>query len=68
MKAIWIEAAHLLGWQWSEAHGGYINESERTGPAWADYIVERDAEDACWRSGVETLRQVHDTIEEANCL
>lgn len=48
-------AAELLGWQWSHAHGGYINESHRRqGGQWSDYQVAETAEDACFIDGIET--------------
>lgn len=67
---IWIEAAALLGWKWSNAHNGYINENERTGPNWDDYVVAMDAEDACHVDGacVDTIRKAIDIIAEATPL
>lgn len=58
---IWKPCAAKLGWQWSPAHNGYINEGERIfdhkRARWGDYRVEDDAEEACFTSGVETLEQ-----------
>lgn len=59
-EGIWKPCAAKLGWYWSHAHGGYINEGERGymgREGWAGYRVETDVEDACFTSGVETLEQ-----------
>lgn len=58
----WKIAAHALGWRWSSAHDGYINERYRNRPnedpnGWGSYEVEPDAEHACFRDGIETIEQ-----------
>lgn len=68
MDKIWKDAAHILGWKWSAAHDGYINERERKGPTWADYIVASDAEEACHIEGIDRLQKALNVIQEANCL
>jgi hypothetical protein len=57
--AIWQPLAKQLGWRWSHAHGGYINESHRSRPepGWGSYDVADDAEAACDASGIETIEQ-----------
>ncbi len=63
LDAVWAEVADLMGWKWSAAHNGYINENERRGPTWADYVVAPDAREACFLSGVETERDAFAQIE-----
>lgn len=57
--AIWTPLAKRLGWDWSAAHGGYINESHRNRPqpGWGSYDVAETSEDACFISGVETIEE-----------
>jgi hypothetical protein len=57
MSSSYQKAAGLLGWKWSDAHGGLISESHRKGPDWADYFVAEDAEDACFQDGIENDAQ-----------
>lgn len=64
LDTLWIEVADLNGWRWSKAHDGYINECERKGPNWADYVVAPDAREACFLSGIETCREAHQCIED----
>lgn len=57
-EGVWKPCAAKLGWYWSSAHGGYINEGQRDqGLGWDSYRVQEDVEDACFASGVETLEQ-----------
>jgi len=53
--SIWMQTAIRLGWRYSAAHDGFISENHRNGPEWADYVVRRTAEDACFLDGVETV-------------
>lgn len=47
--------AKHLGWKFSSAHGGYINDQERNGKEGnAGYVVAETAEEACRISGVES--------------
>ena len=59
-KAVYRKAAGLLGWVWSHAHGGYINDRYRDRPntspnRWDSYRVADDAEEACFWDHIETL-------------
>lgn len=53
----YTKAAELLGWKWSNAHGGFISEGHRNGSEWKDYFVADDAEDACFHDGIENEAQ-----------
>jgi hypothetical protein len=54
----WRAAAAKLGWTWSHAHGGLINERHRAqGLGWDTYKVAADAEEACDWDGIETEEQ-----------
>jgi hypothetical protein len=53
MNTPYQKAAELLGWKWSHAHGGLINEGHRNGPDWSVYFVATDAQDACFQDGIE---------------
>lgn len=47
-------AAAALGWIYSPAHGGYINEGRRRpGDGWDSYVVADDPAQACWLDGLE---------------
>ena len=53
MPGVYEKAAEELGWRWSPAFDGYINDGHRNGPDWKDYVVAQTAEDACLLDGVE---------------
>lgn len=63
--AIWRPLAEKLGWRWSSAHGGYINESHRNRPepGWGSYDVAATSEDGCFASGIETIEQALARLE-----
>lgn len=62
---VYGRAALHLGWKYSSAHGGWISESHRNRPGedpngWGSYEVADDAEQACFREGIETIDQARD--------
>lgn len=69
VEAIWRPLAAQLGWKWSHALGGYINEGHRGRPGpsnglgWDSYEVADTAQDACFQSGVETLDEALSKLE-----
>lgn len=60
-QGIWVRASEQVGWRWSAAHAGFINENEKKastpGGSWSDYRVAADAEDACFISGITTIEE-----------
>lgn len=65
--------ARALGWKWSPAHDGWINESHRNRPGedpngHGSYEVAADIEEALFWSGIETdedMRAAIDRVENA---
>lgn len=56
-------AAALLGWVWSSAHHGLINENHRKqGMGWDSYRVADDVIDACDISGLESIPEVEEFL------
>ncbi|NTF18109.1 hypothetical protein G6L37_06800 [Agrobacterium rubi] len=64
MNTSYVKAAAILGWKWSDAHGGLISESHRNGPEWKDYFVALDAEDACFQDGIENDAEAADLVRQ----
>jgi hypothetical protein len=65
--SIYSLAAQKLGWEFSQAFNGFINERYRNRPnedpnGWGSYEVEPDAEQACFRDGIETEMQALELI------
>jgi hypothetical protein len=64
MSSSYQKASELLGWKWSDAHGGLISEGHRKGPEWSDYFVAEDAEDACFQDGIENDAEASAYVSE----
>lgn len=66
-EIIWGKAAKALGWEYSDAYGGYVRpDYHPNGLAhqFASYPSEIAAEDACFLDGIETLEQAQAVIAE----
>lgn len=66
-QIVWRDAAEILGWKWSAAYDGYINDNHRSRPGtrpidWDSYEVAHDAEEACFRDGLETITQAENHL------
>ena len=57
--------AAALGWRFSPAHDGWINENHReTGKdGWGSYEVAADIEEALFWSGIETDEDMRSAID-----
>lgn len=65
---IWHKTAVALGWRWSNAHDGYINETHKNQRdekrhTFETYLVTGDAEQACFYDGIETIEQALSKLE-----
>jgi hypothetical protein len=70
LATVYTQVAEALGWKWSHAHGGFINERYRDNPghenenSWQSYWVCECAEDACDRDDIATEEQAANFLRD----